>query len=277
MSEPATVETAPAAPATPRWWGDYEIPRGLAGRWRLGPLTLWARRLEQEWRFACSEEHGEYPIDRAEVDCPIEPGELPPGATVERLAFQSTDERLRVLPALADRSIVTRPETRFRLAPGERVELHVSLPLWIRLEAVAPERTLLDVPTSRPSDTWFGRSTTEGELAYASRTCARLRPENLEIVPWRAVTRVELDNRAEDEFVFERLNLPVPNLALYAAPSGSLWTQAVTVERGADGKLAHIRIADDPPEDVGAAERVAEPRSNLAGNAFVRAIGALLG
>lgn len=258
---------------TPRpWWGEFEIPRESWRRWRVGPLSLWVLGLDDEWRLAYEEEAAEA---AAEADRPS--SEPPESATVERIAAARLGGRLIVTPALGDRSIVTRPETSFRLAAGGAVDLYVGTSVWLRLESAEPRHLLLDVPTRRPSDSWFGPSTTEGELCYAGRTSARLRRHNLPLSPHHAVTRVRLTNRASDPLQLERLNLPVPNLALFADAEARLWTQALSVERDADGKLAKVRIEDRPPAEAEAAERLSEPREARSKNVFSRALTAFVG
>ena len=34
------------------WWGTVEFTEGSGKRWEIGPLTLWVRRLAQEWWIA---------------------------------------------------------------------------------------------------------------------------------------------------------------------------------------------------------------------------------
>jgi hypothetical protein len=212
----------------------------------------------------------------AEVGCPLPLEELPEGAEVERVAAEGIDGRLRVTPALADRSIVARPEIPFRLLAGGETAFYVSTPLWLRVETVSPSDLLLDLPTQRLSDTWFGTSTRQGELCYATRTSARLHLENLHLCPHCAVTKVRLHNRASGTLSLERFNLPVENLSLFTSPDGLLWTQSVTVERETGGDLAGFRVDREPPPESRAAEEVAPPRRGRQ-SYLRRALGGFLG
>lgn len=259
-----------------RWWGEFEVPAESWRRWRIGSLALWVQRLDSEWRLAwCHEPSGDV-SEMPEANLPAPEGP-PETAKLERVASHRLGERLLVSPRLADRPVVVRPETSFRLAPGGEVELFVGTPLWIHLRTSEPVQQLLDLPSRRLPDSWFGPSTTEGELCYASRTGARLRRENLRPSPRLALTRVHLSNRGDDDLLLERLNLPVPNLALFVGRGERLWTEAVSVERGADAKLAEVRIEPAPPDDAGMAERIGEARVRMTRNVFSRALGALLG
>ena len=124
-------------------------------------------------------------------------------------------------------------------------------------------------------DTWFGPSTSQGELCYAIRTKARVHLENLPVLAHRVVTAVQLENRTRESFPLERLSLPVPNLSLYADADARLWTQSVSVKLGA-GKLAEVDLDPRPPAAAREPELVAGPRTQAQKNVLVRAVNALL-
>lgn len=263
------------SPSPPRWWGRFEVPDDQGGLWRVGPLELTVARRRYDWLVAFQE--GEEGLDqRLEVRCPIAASELPDLAQVQRYASSRPSAELAITPLLADRPVVSRPDVPFHLLGGDEVELFVSTPVWVKLEAGDPLQSLAEVPTTRPSDTWFGPSTRVGELCYASRTTARLHLENLPPRPPRAITPVLLRNRARQELLLERLNLPIPNLALYWDGNGGLWTQKVVVERQPDGTLAQVRLEDGPPSQVPSAEPVS-PARQAGSRSVLRALGALLG
>ena len=188
-----------------------------------------------------------------------------------------------VVPALADRAVVTRPEHPFHLPAGEEVTVFVGTSLWVRLLVGDPPWQLAEIPVSRPSDTWFGPSTREGELCYAGRSFLRLSLDNVPVRPHRAVTTLLLRNSAEDELYLRALKLPVNHLALYAAPDGRVWTQDVIMERTQEGiadsvtgsAMGAVQLRDRPPRLAADARRLVEPRQDPAGNMAMRAFSAL--
>jgi hypothetical protein len=271
----AATAVTPYEPSALRWWGRFEIPEDHGGLWRVGPLELVVERRRHDWLVGWREE-GENMDQRLEVLGPIPAGEMPELDRVERYASRQTTAEIVVTPLLADRAVVSRPDVPFHLLGGDEVDLFVSTPVWIRLEAGEPLQALTEIPITRPSDTWFGPSTRVGELCYASRTTARLHLENLPPRPHRAVTPVLLRNRARQELLLERLNLPVPNLTLYFDTAQGLWTQQVVVERQPDRTLAQVRLEEGPPERVGSAVEVSPPRQ-AGSRSVLRALGALLG
>lgn len=238
------------------WWGDFDVPLGAARRWRIGPLTLRVSRLQGEWRIA--REMGDDPTHEE-----IEVGTLESQEDVhkplkinERIGFAGKETKLTLEAALPDRSVVSRPESTFLLPAGERLTIYVGSPLWVQLKV--GDRLLADIPTFRPSDTFFGRTTMEGELCYASRTYCRVRLEDTIRRPHRSITAVEIRNLARAPLPLERVQLPVSHLALYRAADGRLWTQDVTFERGETADA--VKLAKGKPTHAEGAELLTLPR-----------------
>ncbi len=257
------------------WWGRHRLAEGGTLRWRIGPLTLWLQRLALEWRVAYARNAG---ADEAVVEAAraVPAEDQPDSDGIQRYMFRHTGENLHVLPALADRPVVTRPVSPVHIPAGEDVTFFVSSPLWLRVCVHDPERLLFELPVQTPSETWFGPSTLQGEICYASETSCRLSWQELPLRPHRAVTPVVIRNRGGDALLLERLNLPVNYLSLFAEPGGGLWTQTVTMEREGEA-LASVDIAKAAPSHVAAAELLAGPRRQLEKNVFNRALNALFG
>lgn len=258
------------------WWGKFTLTGDQSGFWRIGPMKLWLRRLLNEWRIAhCSE--GDPNDGALEVRLPVEPRE--PGAEFEvvRFFFRQPPDDLSLLPAPADRPVIIRSETPLCIPANEEITLYVSTPLWVRLQVGRPEKLLLELPLYRPSDTWFGPNTREGEIAYAGRTQGRLHLEDLPFRPHRAVTPVLIRNLAEESLLLERINVPVPYLSLFSAADGGLWTQGLTLEREAEKGLAVIYLDKDPPRQAPDARPVCGPRERAEQNLLKRTFGALFG
>lgn len=278
----ASAPSATASPSTgssssATWWGRFTLGEGEGGLWEIGPLTLAVERRAREWRVSWTA--GDPQADaskRLDVRCPLPAGELPAGVQTARFAAHATTAELVLEPALPDRAVVARPELPLELLAGEEVALFVALPVWVRVK-VGGERQLVEVPTQRLADTWFGPSTLAGELCYATRTSARLQPSKLPPRPHLATCRVVLHNRAATRLPLERLSLPVQNLDLWWHRERGLWTRGVEVERAADGSMASLRLADGPPDVVLGAEPVAPARQPEPRLALVRALEALLG
>lgn len=253
------------------WWGAWTLAEGELRRWRVGPTTLLVQRLRGEWRVL-HQRTDDALATALEVAAPAEQAELGAGSP-ERFA-DADAEGLRLLPISAERTVVSRPQAPFHVLPGRQVALYVSSPLWMRLVSEPSGDTLCELPIHRPSDTWIGPSTREGEVGYASVTHCRLELDDVPLRPHRAVTRVEIHNRSATPLHLLRLGVPVPFLALYAGARG-LWTEAIRLSRDEDdGELADLEVLRCPPES-GADESVAGARRAREARTLVRAFSAL--
>ena len=241
------------------WWGSFSLPENRSGRWRIGSAIFWIERLKHEWRVAC--QAGDEPAEcEVELTVPIPKLEkYSEEAKVTRFGMEKTDSKVTLSPALADRPVVIRPDTPIYILPNREITLYVSSPLWMCIETGDPLVVLQDIPIFRPSDTWFGPSTMEGELCYANRIHGRLRIEDIKFRPHRAVTVVLLRNRSNQSILLERLNLPVLNLSLYQAEDGYLWTQPVTLEMREDNKVG-LELKEVAPAEVKNPKLISGPR-----------------
>ena len=263
------------ATADARWWGEFRIPHGQAGRWRIGPLSLIVTRLKHEWQVA--RETSDRPATDCAVELPIEPTEPSPKAIVTRYATAGKGEQLNVWPVLPDRSIVTRPESPLSVLPRNKVTIYVGSPLWIRLEEEHgdDDKPLADLPAQPAKETWWGPSPRIGELCYATRTFGRVRLDEASRFPHRVMTAVAIKNDASSPLAIERLNLPVRRLSVYAAKDGRLWTESVTLERADDEEMAALDVGKGPPKVARDAELVSRARDRDQDHVLFRAFGTL--
>jgi len=253
------------------WWGEHSLADGQVLVCRIGPLRLSIHRLTHEWRVA----HRRDLDDSVDVKTELGTDELDEPDTVDRFLEQQTPALCSLAPALADRSVVSRPEKPFHVPAGESTTLYVSSPVWVRVAEGEERRTLLELPAAVPSDTWFGSSTREGELCYASRTHGRLRLEDVPLRPHRAVTPVTIENRGTGHLRLERLSLPTPYLSLFAGPGDALYTEAVTLIRAQDGELARLHVGNGPSEPARGGKLLTAPRQRRAEGSLFRAFGNL--
>jgi len=250
-------------------WGSHPVALNQAIRLDIGPLRLEVERRPWEWRTWMS--RGDDPFEATQGvhlgalrTAPLDEVE------VQRFTFAETADPLRVEPALADRPIIATPEDPLCVLPGEAAVVYLTTPLWCRVSVGEPAREVLDLATWRPQDTWFGPSTREGEFGYASRTTLRLDAGRIEHHPARAITPIRMINSGSDMLEIKRLRVPIPQLALYRAADGRLWTPTVTLHRDAD-ELARTTLGESAPDAAGPATRITEARNAASAAGVVRA------
>ena len=227
------------------WWGELPLAENETARWRIGPLELAVRRGADEWQVAYEWDPARPDSQDWELERDTEL--LGESAQHERFVIGGTGNRIMLRPLLADRPVVSRPRLPFHLLPERDITLFVGSPVWVRLEAGEPPTLLRELPSHRPSDTWFGGNTREGELCYATETRALLHLENMPVLNRSAVTPVRIRNRAPSSLFLERLKLPVPLLAIYSDQNGRLWTEGVTLTRSEESDMAVVEVRPGPP------------------------------
>ncbi len=264
------------------WWGTFTFDDDDAGCWRVGPTTLWLHRSSRSWRIIHSSSHD--PLDESsEVRPPtpvnrteLNPEDPPEKSTVLRFSFQKkADSEIVLTPALADRAVVVRPDSPLYVLAGEEITIFASTPVWIRIEAGSPARFLTELPSHRPSDTWFGPNAQEGELCYAVKTAGRLRLERLPIRFHRAVTPIHVINHASDALLFERIQIPIQYLSLFQGANDFLWTQPVTFDRESTGDVAAVHLEQKAPAEAGETRLLSGPRLHLRTNVIVRTFSSI--
>jgi hypothetical protein len=245
--------------------------------------------LQHEWR-ATWERAADALHAAFELALPVVDGwDLPHGHTTRHAPGGQHDGFL-LRPKLADRAMVVRPDVPFRVMAGRDIDVFVSTPLWLSIVLAPPRdpgradavgfgtggeagRELFELPVTRPSDTWFGPSTIEGELAYLSKTAARLDLADVPLRHGRAVTRIRVKNRTSESLTLERVLLPAPEMQLFMDASGRMWTQSMDVELSEAG-TADIRFIAGAPAHAPGASTVGQPRRTATKHLLVRALSA---
>jgi len=273
VSDSASAKTASAAAP---WWGESELTPGAMRAWRIGPFQLWVRAQAHEWRL-WNAASGDTMARELVLGAEAQDGEVPGDAAVTRVGLSSRPPVLRLWPALADRDVVVRPDIPAVVPAGVRLELFVTTPVWITARAGADGPVLLDEPSHRLSDTWFGPNTLQGELAYAIRTSARLELEELPRRPHRAITKVTVVNGARDALPLDKLKVPVTGLRIYASADEGLWTDNVTLERTLQGAQAEAAIGSGPEVPGLSTVQIAGPRVTTSPRFSLNAFGRLFG
>jgi len=241
-------------------WGRFELERSGRGLWRIGPLTFWIERTDDEWRVATRS--GDDPwVDAFSVECPIAgAAEGPPDDVAwHRFGFRNVPTAVVVAPRVADRAVVSRPEMPVTLPPGQSGRYYVGSPAWVDVRPEGADQPILDAPTWRPSDTWFG-TTQEGSLSYSTRTRLRRDLSKLPRLRQRIITPVQIENEAADSLVLERLSLPITHLSVFEAEDGYLWTEPVRLRRESSEETGAVEIGGGPPTEARGAPRLSGPR-----------------
>jgi len=262
-------------PSAIGWNRSFELAETDQRFWQIGPFQLWAAVYPSELRLAYA--RGEDPLETTlAIERPGQCRDVLDEAEVQRFGFRHPPNSLELVPAVADRPVVVSPEEPLMLPPGEEITVFVSTPMWVRVVAGDAGPVLLDVPTIRPTDSWFGPSTMEGELCYASRTSARMNLENLPVRPHRAISVVRVKNGSMTDLNIEKMKLPTPQMSVFVTAKGRYWTEGVTLERHGENEPAAVRFDQGPPDEAPDATLAAAPRSPSQRGLLTRAFAGIL-
>lgn len=234
-----TSKTQQESSHSQRWWGTFDIPERAWCAWDLGVMQFYLYQNHREWAFSWHETPSPSSFSfHVDLDCP------PPvdrdNSNQARFVHASSEKNFELKLALADRSVIARPESLVYVPPNQTATLFVSSGLW--LQPTLNSHRLMDIPIFRPSDTWFGENTREGELCYFSRTRARTENMATNESPHRAVTPITVVNKTLETLKIERIRVPVPYLNLYSKGKGEFFTNSLSMVLEQNEKEATMEI-----------------------------------
>lgn len=130
--------------------------------------------------------------------------------------YSGNSGNLIVVPALPDKAVVFRNNKNIRISAGESTRLFFNIPLNLQFyfNEVKDENRLIEIPTKRLSDTWFGEID-EGEPAYSIGNVYFKSIAEAETKVWEALTSVEIVNNTFGVLDLQRLIIRVEEFNLY--------------------------------------------------------------
>ncbi|MBU3003746.1 hypothetical protein [Paraglaciecola arctica] len=259
-----------------KWWGDVSLALDEVKVWDLGKRMIAIQRLHKEWVIWNKESDSESTSQIAVHS--QKSADTFSDVPYSRHLVNQTSDSINISPMLADRSIVARPATSLNILSGEHIELYVSSPLWFLMKLKLKTAPVVDIPFLRPSDSWFGPSTMEGELCYAKYTDARVNLAQIEKRDHRAITPVIIKNQHTETLTIERINLPAPFLTLYTDENQDFWTQEVEITYHSDSNKTGLRLKGSPPnKGTGKMMLISQARQLSDSHHLVKSIKNLLG
>ena len=177
-----------------------------------------------------------------------------------RFIHSTNQDKLQFRPRLANRSIVAKPYMPVFLPSQQTVTIYISTPIWLAIFLEGHKQPLLELPTYKLSDTWFGPKPHIGELSYASRFSGRI---DLSALPKRAsriITPVKITNNGNDNLKLEKISIPCDYLTVYCNKNNELWTQTLSILREVDQKKTQVSIEKALHPALESAKKIGEPR-----------------
>ncbi|MGB6977444.1 MAG: hypothetical protein WBE18_08345 [Gammaproteobacteria bacterium] len=241
------------------WWGTFQFEKDQACYWQLGSCLLSIVRTIEEWQIASTyaDELADQP---AQIAVPKLSYHSKHSPIFKHFGFAATTSEITLLPVLASRNQVSRPEFPFYVPAGQKVILYISSPAWVCVSLGQSKQILHEIPTQLQSDTWFGSNTRRGELCYASHTRCRRQFDPALLQPHRIISTVTIINNASQNLLIERLKLPLPYLSVYCCQQGYLWTEDLTMEHKTSSRGAIVHIEKGLPHMAQQPQQISKPR-----------------
>lgn len=249
------------------WWQPQELAIDACRHYRLGPLHIYLQRQSKQWLLA----HEYSTEDMQQAPCHADVSMIPVHLTSQRYLISQSPASYQLLPRLMDRPVVVKTLQPVNLPPNEQTTLYISSPVSLSVMLTEHNMLLQNIAVQRLSDTWFGPSTQIGELCYADKTHARHAKTDLPLRPHRAVTPVTVHNRSTQMLSIDKISIPVPFLALYVLPDGSLWTDPVTLSQEGLQAMAHFHTGKLSAAEALGATLLSDPIQKPEKHGLVRA------
>lgn len=240
-------------------WKMLRITGDEVVRHRIGPLTLFLKKVLNEIWFAASRDEKRQG----------EPEALPENPEWTRLALPDKFEEFQISPVFPDRSVVVDTDYSYRIFPEARSRVYCRVPAFARITPKArPDMIIAEIPTVILSGTWFGLFT-DGELSYALSSTVRrlLNKEHFE--PHLIVCPIEISNEGEDELRFEKINLRVERLSIYIKDN-VMWADETLLTHHGKETFSDIEMKGVVPKEANGAELVSNPRNPIEMSMAVR-------
>ena len=238
------------------WWGDFTFDLQEQKCWSIGQRAILLKRKATEWNTwnieSVAQEHDDITLSDG-ANFTVESTDV-----VGRFLEKSTSDTVKVFPLLADRTVI-------------------STPIWFCAHTVPSGKCIVDLPFWRPSDSWFGSSTIDGQLCYAKYTSAKTQLEDLDLHSHKATTSIIVVNNHDQPFTINRINVPVNHLHLYSDEQNNLWTSRLTIEIKNDSSDVELIVDKSVSSELAPLTFISSPRVSLGHGKLIRRISNLLG
>ncbi|MDW7679245.1 MAG: DUF432 domain-containing protein [bacterium] len=233
-------------------WETVRIESGKLIKWRLGPLFIWCKKINEELRVAHRILESTNTEERTIQS-------TPKNIDWMRFTLHPKFDKIHLVPAFPDRPVVIQPETIFKLTRDTSAKIYVRVPLWIAIELIGVTKTtLIEIPSVTLSNTWFG-SFFDGRLCYWITSGAQRVYRKKLSRPYLAVCPILLTNNSGEELSVERICLQVSGLSLFF-DGEQLWSDDVSILYKGAERGSQIEATGKPPHEAAAAKLIGQPR-----------------
>ncbi|MFY9151514.1 MAG: DUF432 domain-containing protein [Prolixibacteraceae bacterium] len=206
------------------FWTKYTFAVNQTRLFKIGYSEVFIRHIQNGWLIKSKKTDSEF----AELEVEEVAGIDDDSDVLHFHTGKSHD--LIVIPALPEKSVVFRNNKNLKITAGEATNLFLRVPVNLQFyfQEVKDENRMLDLPTKRLSDTWFGEIDS-GEPAFSIGSNYDKSFADVKAMDWEAILSVEIINNTSGSLDLQRLILHVEEFHLYLK-NKQLLTNYATIE-----------------------------------------------
>jgi hypothetical protein len=227
-------------------WKEISLDEDKCYEFRLGPLTLWLSKHQDELLVAERRLNPnlEPDSDWEQVASGLSVIKNSEITTWKRWVIGKRSRRLQLLPVMPNRPVIVRPESLIQIIPERSIMFYISIPVWIRI-VLDGELIITDIPTQILSNIWFGEPLS-GYLCYSVKSRALTDYNQKRAKPYTALCPVIIENNSTKNFVFNRLSIHTEHLGIYSGKK-HLWTNSIAVNLEGEDQRSAIEFSESAP------------------------------
>ncbi len=250
-------------------WRTITVDTSACRRYQIGPLKMWIEGAGREWMVAYSH----CPEERFTLEIGIDEAK-PEDLQWTQIITGAPSATLRFVPIMPDRPVVVRLRNPTRIEKDGNCVLFAFIPVWVQLNIGETTEGLLEMPTVKLSNTWFGDTTMAGEMCYSLKIPCELTLVTDVLGPYRVICPVRIHNTSDADLALERVCIHVEHLSIYRGRQGN-WANEVAAEYRKEEQKCEIRYGSCAPEYDGIGDLLSEARDPVSRNLLLRTIGSL--
>lgn len=192
-------------------WKNYQISQVQKIYFKIGPLSLWLKRNENELTIYFLH-HGDKHDRNILIDESYK-DEIPKTANSKRYFIPRNAKEFSLGAVVPDNDIIFRPNDSLYVPPNTTMHLYVNTSLWPVIKIKGHE--IFRVPIVTLQETWLGADPTNGELCFAGITKGVLTYKDIVHFPYRFVCRFNIINEDDETLQIERIRMLTDLINIY--------------------------------------------------------------
>lgn len=231
-------------------WGQHTLIINRIKKMKIADLTLFLQLLKKDLKISYTYFNDNNKKEAENLDW-------------KRWPLKAELTNIQISPALPDRPLLVKSESILNLPKGFVTKVYMRFPLSLKIATIYKNKAedLIEIPTVKLSNTWFG-TFKEGEKCFSISSGIRTEIEPDTTRPFMAICPITLKNRADEPLEIDRICIRSDYLSLFKAGS-QLWTDEVTITYKGKNEISQTHFSGKQPPKTGKCIKITQPRTTL--------------